>query len=120
MKLLISVILFSLFFTKSYSQSFHDWGSVVGYMEGKTFNNSTTGVEISYSYISDYNNYGIIVKNKHGTKFHYINVEISPYGSSADLNGMSPIDGSNFGFRLFRGRLIVGYGEAEQVTFTLK
>jgi hypothetical protein len=120
MKPRFTILFILLLSSATYSQTFNDWGSVVGYMDGKTFYNSTMGMEISYGYISDYNTYGIIVKNKHGKKFHYINAEISPYGSSADLNAMSPSDGSNFGFRLFRGRLIVGYGEAEQVTFTLK
>lgn len=103
-----------------FGQSFQDETSVIAYMEGKQFYNSDIGLNIAYGYISDYNTYGIKVKNKNGVEFYFINVKIDSYGSYADLYGMSATDGSNFGFRLFKGKLVVGYGEAEASTFYLK
>lgn len=122
MKIGLILPLLLLFNFKSFAQSelFSDDGEVISYMEGKTFVNSENGLEISYGYISSYNTYGIHVRNKNGAKFYFINVEITAYGSSADLYGMSAEDGSNFGFRLFQGKLVVGYGEPNQSTFYLK
>jgi hypothetical protein len=102
------------------SEPFTDESEVISYMDSKTFYNSDNGLEISYGYISIYNTYGIKVLNMNGAKFYFINVEISAYGNSADLFGMSPDDGSNFGFRLFKGKLIVGYGEEGQSSYFLK
>ena len=99
------------------SLSFDEELDVIGYMEGKSFYNSETGLEIEYGYISSYNTIGIKVKNKYGEKFYYINVEISAYGRYADLYGMSPETGANFGFRLFNGKLVVGYGQDGAQTF---
>lgn len=93
---------------------------VLSYMEGKTFFNSSSGLEIEYGYISSYNTYGIKVKNKNGGKFYFINVQITAYGSFADLYGMGASDGSNFGFRLYKGKLIVGRGEDGEQTFYLQ
>ena len=123
MKTLLLILPLLLFFSPdSFSQSepFTDDGEVISYMEGKSFYNSDNGLEISYGYISAYNTYGIHVLNKNGAKFYFINVEITAYGNSADLYGMSPDDGSNFGFRLFKGKLIVGYGEEGQSSYFLK
>ena len=103
-----------------FSQSFQEESSVISYMDGKQFYNSENGLNIGYGYISDYNTYGIKVKNKNGAEFYFINVTIDTYGSYADLYGMSATDGSNFGFRLFKGKLVVGYGEAEASTFYVK
>lgn len=75
---------------------------------------------ISYGYISSYNTYGIHVKNANGATFDFINVEVSVYGTFADLYGMSPESGANFGFRLYKGKLIVGKGEPGEQTFYLK
>jgi hypothetical protein len=99
---------------------FDSESDVISYMSNKVFYNSSNGLEIKYGYISAFNTYGIIVKNKNGSQFNYINVEITPYGDSADLYGMSAEDGSNFGFRLYKGKLIVGKGESEEVVFYLK
>jgi hypothetical protein len=99
---------------------FDSESDVTSYMFGKVFYNSSNGLEIKYGYISEYNTYGIIVNNKDGIQFNYINVEITPYGESADLFGMSAETGSNFGFRLYNGKLIVGKGESEEVVFYLK
>ena len=103
-------------------QTFDEESDVISYMDGKSFYNSDNGLTIEYGYISDYNTYGIKVRNKEGGRFYFINVEITTSydGSYADLYGMSAETGSNFGFRLFKGRLVVGYGEAEAQTFYLK
>jgi hypothetical protein len=99
---------------------FRDESAVTAYMEGKRFYNSTNGLEIEYGYISSYNTYGIIIKNSAGSKFYYINVTISAYGSFADLYGMNVDDGGNFGFRLYQGKLVVGRGEPGEQTFYLR
>lgn len=93
---------------------------VMTYMEGKTFYNSGNGLEIEYGYVSAYGTYGIKVTNKNGGKFYYIDVKISTYGGYADLYGMDPDNGNNFGFRLYKGKLIVGRGEAGETTFYLR
>ena len=49
-----------------------------------------------------------------------MNVNITCYGSSADLFGMSAEDGGNFGFRLYKNKLVVGKGESGEQTFYLK
>ncbi len=114
------VMLFTLSAAQAQSSLFGDESNVITYMDGKTFNNSDNGLDIEYGYISDYNTYGIIVTNKNGSVFYFINVEITTYGSYADLYGMSAEDGSNFGFRLYKGKLIVGSGESGEQTFYLK
>jgi len=112
------LILTLLFVPFSWSQStFSETGDVVSYMDTKSFSNDEIGMTISYGYISRYNTYGIIVVNKFDITFYYINVSVDANGSFADLYGMSPEDGSNFGFRLFKGRLVVGYGEEGSITF---
>ena len=117
--LLISLLVWTF---NSSAQSFDEESDVISYMDGKSFYNSDNGLTIEYGYISDYNTYGIKVRNKEGGRFYFINVEITTSydGSYADLYGMSAETGSNFGFRLFKGRLVVGYGEAEAQTFYLK
>jgi hypothetical protein len=114
------VMLFTLSAAQAQSSLFDDESNVITYMDGKTFNNSDNGLDIEYGYISVYNTYGIIVTNKNGGVFYFINVEITTYGSYADLYGMSAEDGSNFGFRLYKGKLIVGSGESGEQTFYLK
>jgi hypothetical protein len=74
-------------------------------------------LEIEYGYISSYDTYGIKIKKKHEKRFYFINIEITVYGGYADIYGMSPETGSNFGFRLFNGKLVVGYGESAAQTF---
>jgi hypothetical protein len=115
----IRILIISFFISQlSWSQStFNETGDVVTYMDSKSFSNDDMGLLISYGYISKYNTYGIIVTNKLKITFYYINVIIDTYGTFSDLYGMSPDDGSNFGFRLFKGRLVVGYGEENPVTF---
>jgi hypothetical protein len=106
-------------YTMSQSISFEEETDVISYMDGKRFYNESSGLEIEYGYISSYNTYGIKVKNNSGEKFYFINVEISTSydGRYADLYGMSAETGSNFGFRLFKGKLVVGYGESGAQTF---
>lgn len=99
---------------------FNEENKVISYLDGKSFYNSANGLTIEYGYISSYNTYGIKVKNKDGGKFYFINVEITTYGAYADLYGMSADNGSNFGFRLYKGKLIVGKGESGEQVFYLK
>ena len=116
-KFLFFLLLFAAYNATAQSISFDEEMDVTAYMEGKTFYNSENGLEIEYGYISSYNTYGIKIKNKHEERFYFINVEITAYGRYADLYGMSPETGSNFGFRLFNGKLVVGYGESGAQTF---
>ena len=112
-----------LFFTNGINAQtvyFESDVDVINYMDGKVFYDSNSGLNVEYGYISSYNTYGIKVTNKNDAIFHFINVGIDTYGSSADLFGMSPTTGDNFGFRLFRGKLVVGYDEPEEATFYLK
>ena len=112
-----------LFFTNGINAQtvyFESDVDVINYMDGKVFYNSNSGLNVEYGYISSYNTYGIKVTNKNDAIFYFINVGIDTYGSSADLFGMSPTTGDNFGFRLFRGKLVVGYDEPEEATFYLK
>jgi hypothetical protein len=104
-----------------YAQSvyFESDVDVITYMDNKVFHDSGSGLNVEYGYILAYNTYGIKVTNKNDAVFYFINVSIDIYGSSADLYGMSPTTGDNFGFRLFKGKLIVGYGEDEQINFYL-
>ena len=119
-KLLILTIVLLTFGSAKAQSLFNEESDVISYMDGKSFYNSDNGLTIEYGYISSYNTYGIKVKNKDGGKFYFINVEITTYGTSADLYGMSADTGSNFGFRLYKGKLIVGKGEAGEQTFYLK
>jgi hypothetical protein len=118
----VFLTIFLFLFGASYSQIsvFDDESSVISYLEGKKFYNSDSGLEIEYGYISAYNTYGIKVVNKNGAKFNFINVEITPYGSFADLYGMSLDDGSSFGFRAYAKKLVVGAGQDGEPTFYLK
>jgi hypothetical protein len=121
-KFVVLMILSMSILGVSYAQSayFESEGDVITYMDGKTFYNADYGMEIEYGYISAYNTYGISVTNKNGAQFNFINVDITTYGSFADLSGMSLDNGGNFGFRLYSGKLIVGRGEPEEQTFYLK
>ena len=116
----LTIFFFLSVLSFSYAQTFEDEISVITYLEGKTFYNSENGLQIEYGYISAFNTYGIKVLNKNGATFHFINVEITPYGSFADLYGMSLDDGQSFGFRAYPKKLIVGRGEAGEQTFYLK
>lgn len=118
--LFFSVFLFLTHFLNAQNSIFNDESNVISYMDGKTFYNEDSGLELEYGYISSYNTYGIKVKNKNGVRFYFINVEITTYGTYADLYGMSAEDGGNFGFRLYKGKLIVGRGETGEQTFYLK
>jgi hypothetical protein len=118
--ILIFSFLFSFVQLKSQTSLFNEDSDVITFMDGKTFFNSDNGLEIEYGYISSYNTYGIKVLNKNGARFYFINVNITCYGSSADLFGMSEEDGGNFGFRLYKNKLVVGKGEPGEQTFYLK
>jgi hypothetical protein len=101
--------------------SFSDMTDVIKFMENKTYYNSETDVELEYGYISSYNTYGIKLKsNKSGRTMYFINCDIETYGSFADVSGTSTSDGSNFKFRLYKNRIIIGIGEQRQTTFYLK
>ncbi len=99
--------------------TFNTQTDVMKYMEGKTFVNNETGMKISYGYISSANTYGITIKNNKGSTFYYINCSLKPHGYYCDITGMSPENGENFGFRAFKDRLVVGYGQAQSQTFYL-
>ena len=119
----ILALLITLFFTfqlKAQTTLFNSESDVVSFMDGKTFHNESNGMDIEYSYISSFNTYGIKVINKNGVKFYFINVDITTYGAFADLYGTSTSDGSNFGFRLYKNKLIVGRGEPGEQTFELQ
>ena len=118
--ILIFSLLLSFVQLKSQTSLFNEDSDVITFMDGKTFFNSDNGLEIEYGYISSYNTYGIKVLNKNGSRFYFINVNITCYGSSADLFGMSAEDGGNFGFRLYKNKLVVGKGESGEQTFYLK
>ena len=117
--LILATVLLTIGSAKAQSL-FNEESNVISYMDGKSFYNSDNGLTIEYGYISSYNTYGIKVKNKDGGKFYFINVEITTNGTFADLFGMSAESGSNFGFRLYKGKLIVGRGESGEQTFYLK
>ena len=98
-----------------------DKTDVIAYMKDKTFVNYDLGIELEYGYISQYNTYGITLKNiKNGNKVYYFNCNIKAYGSFADISGMSVTDNSNFSFRLYKNRIIVGVREEKQAIFYLK
>ena len=121
MKNLLILATMLLTFGSAKAQSlFNEESDVISYMDGKSFYNSGNGLTIQYGYISSYNTYGIKVRNKDGGNFYFINVEITTYGAFADLYGMSAADGSNFGFRLYKGKLIVGRGEPGESSYYLQ
>ncbi|MFM8432277.1 MAG: hypothetical protein ACKOA1_05730 [Bacteroidota bacterium] len=122
MKNLLFIIPFVFFGTAAFSQTslFEDEMSVINYMEGKIFYNEELGLQITYGFLPSGNTNAITVKNREGGTFHVINVGIDAYGSFADLSGMDLNSGGSFGFRLFKGRLVVGYGEPGAKTFYLK
>jgi hypothetical protein len=99
------------------SNPFKDEDDVRIFMQDKWFNNPDNGLKITYGYISSLNTYGIKIKNKHNSEFYYINVDIKTYGSYATLKGMSPEDGGNFSFRIYKDRAIVGYGQEGETTY---
>jgi len=119
-KLLILVTLLLAFGSANAQSLFNEESNVISYMDGKSFYNSDNGLTIEYGYIPSYNTYGIKVKNKDGGKFYFINVEITTNDTFADLFGISADSGSNFGFRLYKGKLIVGRGEPGEQTFYLQ
>lgn len=102
-----SSILFGLLIQFNLLAQFSTESQIVTYMSAKEFYSDSYQMTVSYEFIPKYNTYGIICVNKSNEKFYYINCNVRPYGSSADINGMS-IDGAgNFGFRLYEGRISV-------------
>ena len=120
MKKFIPLLILLLSLNSFYAQQFESDIDVITYMDGKKFYDSENAMQIEYGYISDLNTYGIRVTNKLNAVFYFINVSIESYGNSADMYGMSPTSGNNFGFRLFAKKLIVGYGEEESHTFYMQ
>jgi hypothetical protein len=122
MKKLLFIALLSIGFLPkaSNAQYFNDNSDVVTYMENKTFHNPDNGMSVELQYLSSYNTYALVMTNRFGNKFNFINVEVATYSSFADLSAMRVDDGSTMQLRLYRGRLVVGAGEAEEVTFYLK
>ena len=115
--LLFSIFLIAIIKLNAQSKPFSKEDDVRIFMQDKWFSNPDNGLKITYGYISSLNTYGIKIKNKHNAEFYYINVDIKTYGMYAILKGMSPEDGSNFSFRLFKDRAVVGYGQEGETSF---
>ncbi len=122
MKKLILLATVLLSFGAANAQStFSDMTDVIKFMENKTYYNSDMETELEFGYISSYNTYGIKLKsNRSGRSMYFINCDINAYGSFADVSGTSSSDGSNFKFRLYKDRIVIGVGEERQATFYLK
>ena len=118
----IFAFIFVLFSYSSDAQSLFNYNEieVIKYLDGKEFFNSNYGLTLSYGYISRLNTYGITSVNSDGQRFYFINCNIKTFKNFADISGMSPTNGSNFGFRVFWNKLIVGYNETNQAVFYLK
>ena len=119
-KIILSIyLLLTIFTSNAQTKLFTKDDDVRVYMENKWFSNPN-GLKINYGYISELNTYGITVKNKHNAKFYYINVNIniSYDGTYAKLNGMSGLDGTDLRFRVYKGKLVVAYGEPEDLIFS--
>jgi hypothetical protein len=116
----ITCFITSCFDAQAQGELFNSESDVVIYLEGKEFYNAENGLSISFGYLSIANTYAITVTNNNGGRFNFINVRIDVFGSFADLYGMSPEDGSNFGFRLYNGKLIIGRGEPGEQVFYQK
>lgn len=122
MKKLLLIATILLTFAGAQAQStFSDMTDVIKFMENKTYYNSDMNTELEFGYISSYNTYGIKLKsNKSGRTMYFTNCDIEVYGSFADVSGTSTSDGSNFKFRLYKTKIVVGVGEQRQATFYLK
>lgn len=115
--IILSTVLLSFGFVKAQS-SFSDMADVLTFMENKTYYNSEMETELKFGYISSYNTYGIELKsNKSGRTMYFINCDINGYGSFADISGTNTNDGSNFKFRLYNTKIVIGVGEQRQATF---
>ena len=115
--LLLSIFLITGIKLNAQSIPFKEEDDVRIFMQEKWFSHPDNGLKITYGYISSLNTYGIKIRNKHNAEFYYINVDIKTYGPYATLKGMSPEDGSNFSFRLYKDRAIVGYGQDGETSF---
>lgn len=115
--LLFSIFLIAIIKLNAQSKPFSKEDDVRIFMQDKWFSQPNNGLKITYGYILSLNTYGIKIKNKHDAEFYYINVDIKTYGMYAILKGMSPEDGSNFSFRLFKDRAVVGYGQEGETSF---
>lgn len=115
--LLFSILLIASIKLNAQSKPFSIEDDVRIFMQDKWFSHPDNGLKITYGYISSLNTYGIKIKNKHNAEFYYINVDIKTYGVYAILRGMSPEDGSNFSFRLFKDRAVVGYGQDGETSY---
>ena len=115
--LLLSIFLITGIKLNAQSIPFKEEDDVRIFMQEKWFSHPDNGLKITYGYISLLNTYGIKIKNKHNAEFYYINVGIKTYGVYAILRGMSPEDGSNFSFRLYKDKLIVGYGQQGETSY---
>jgi hypothetical protein len=110
------LILFSGLSVKAQAK-LNSTSDVINFMENKTYYNSELNISLEFEYVSNYNTYGIILKSiRSGQKNYYINCDINSYGSFADVAGISPNDGSDFKFRLYTNRIVVGIGERKQYT----
>ncbi len=120
-KALLIIAIMSAGIVAAAQSPFPDMAAVIKFMEDKTFYNADMDIELEFGLISSYNTYGIKLKSKKsGNTMYFINCDIKTYGSFADISGMSPTDGSNFKFRLYKTMIVVGVGEQKQSTFYLK
>lgn len=119
MKKVLFIFSFLFIFGSTFSQqrAFPTDDDARVYLQDRWFSNSSMGLRITFGYISVYNTFGLIVKNKNDAEFFYINVKFDSYGNYATVSGMSPEDGRDFGFNLYKGKLIVGEGQDGEAVF---
>jgi hypothetical protein len=65
-----------LFFLLTSSFSLFSQTDIVDYLEGRKFQNSRTGLIVSYGYISHLNTSGMTFRNSYGDKFYFMNCSI--------------------------------------------
>jgi hypothetical protein len=118
--ILLAALSLSFCFSKAQS-TFSDMTDVITFMENRTYYNSETDIELEFGYISSYNTYGIKLKSiKNSRTIYFINCDVNCFGAFADISGTNESDGSNFKFRLYKNKIVVGIGEQRQTTFYLK
>jgi hypothetical protein len=115
--LLLSIFLITGIKLNAQSIPFKEEDDVRIFMQEKWFKHPDNGLKITYGYVSSLNTYGITIKNKHEFETYYINVNIKTFGYYATLSGIGGEDGKNFTFRLYKDKLIVGYGQQGETSF---
>ena len=117
-KLFILLITFFVI-SNTYSQS-----SIENYLEGKKYQNSSTGLIINYGYISSMNTYGITFTNGYGNKFYFMNCnsEVSDDESCVVFtNCLNPENGNGVGtIYAYRSKIIVDADDGRLVYYPLE